>query len=215
MFRRSLAASIVVFALLACGGGSASQPQGPTASSVSAQPSDVPGGLMRCDLSGDVNNFIAREASPDPSTSQSTKSSWDDARKNGATDAYVALYADSNAHCADLKSSQTTVGSATYKLIVNFVVQYKDEKSASDAFTGNQKLFDFSPSGLRGSGMATAEGTKTGLTANSIVLDQALATQHFYIAVWQNKAFLVILAILNVDSTASQKVALAENGRIK
>lgn len=213
--RRTAAASFVIGALLACGGPASQQPQGPTASSVSAQPADVPSGLMKCDLSGEINNFINREASPDPSTSQSTKSSWDEAKKNGATDAYVALYADSNAHCADLKSSQTTVGSATYRLIVNFVVQYKDEKSATGAFTGNQKLFNFSPSDLRGSGMTTAEGATTGLTANSIVLDQAFATQHFYIAVWQNKAFVVILAVLNVDSTASKKVAVAENSRIK
>lgn len=215
MLKRSAPVSIIVLALLACGGGSSSQAQAPTASSVSAQPADVPSGLKKCDLSGDVNNFIAREASPDPSTSQSAKSSWDDARKNGATAAYVALYADSTAHCSDLKSSQTTVGSATYSLIVNFVVQYKDVKSATDAYTGSQKLFDFSPSQLRSSGMTTAEGTQTGLTANSIVLDQVFATQHFYIAVWQNKAFVVILAILNVDSAASKKVALAENGRIR
>jgi hypothetical protein len=33
--------------------------------------------------------------------------------------------------------------------------------------------------------------------------------------VWQNKAFMVILAILNIDSATSKKVTLAENSRIK
>lgn len=169
--------------------------------------------MTRCDLSGDIASFISKEQSPDPSTAQSAKSGWDDARKNGATAAYVALYADTNQHCSDLKSSQTVVGSATYKLVVNFVIQFKDEKSAAAAYTGNQKFFDFSPSDLRSSGLTTAEGTKTGLSANSIVLDQTVAAQHFYIAVWQNKIFMVILAILNVDSATSQKVAQAENGR--
>jgi len=35
------------------------------------------------------------------------------------------------------------------------------------------------------------------------------------VAVWQSKAFMVILAILNVDSATCKKVALAENSRIK
>lgn len=208
------AVALVAVALAACGG-SSSQPQGPTASSVSVQPSDLPGGMARCDLSGDINSFISKEQSPDPTTAQSAKSGWDDARKNGATAAYVALYADTQPHCADLKSSQTVIGSATYRLVVNFVIQFKDEKSAAAAYTGNQKFFDFSPSDLRTTGLATAEGTKTGLSANSIVLDQTVGAQHFYIAVWQNKTFMVILAVLNVDSTASKKVGQTENSRIK
>jgi hypothetical protein len=215
MLRGRVAAPAVLLVLAACGGSSPIQAQGPTVSSVSAQPSDLPGGMTRCDLSGDINSFISKEQSPNPSTAQSAKTGWDDARKNGATSAYVALYADSSPHCTDVKSNQTVVGSATYKLLVNFVIQFKDEKSAAAAYTGNQKFFDFSPSDLRSSGLATAEGANTGLTANSIVLDQAVAAQHFYIAVWQNKTFMVILAILNVDSTASKKVALAENGRLK
>jgi hypothetical protein len=32
--------------------------------------------------------------------------------------------------------------------------------------------------------------------------------------VWQHKAFLIILAILNIDNNTSQKVAVAVNGRI-
>ena len=171
--------------------------------------------MTKCDLSGDIDTFIRKEQSPDPATSQSAKSGWDDAKKNGATAAYVALYADASPHCTDLKNSQTVIGSATYKLVVNFVIQFKDANSATAAYTGNQKFFDFSPSDLRNSGLATAEGTKTGLTANSIVLDQTVGAQHFYIAVWQDKAFMVILAILNVDSRASQKVAQSENSRIK
>jgi hypothetical protein len=33
--------------------------------------------------------------------------------------------------------------------------------------------------------------------------------------VWQNKAFMVILGIINLDSATGQKVAAAENTRIK
>jgi hypothetical protein len=59
------------------------------------------------------------------------------------------------------------------------------------------------------------EGTKTGLTANSIVLNVTVSNQSFYIAVWQNKVFMVILAMLNIDAATCKKVAMAENSRIK
>ncbi len=215
MSRKMVLTACVAVMVAACGGSASPLPQAPTAASVSVQPSDVPAGLKKCDLSGDVDSFIAKEQTPDPKTAQSVKSGWDDARKNGATATYIAIYADDTSHCDQLKSGQTTIDTAAYKLVINFVLQFKDEKTAAAAYTGNQKFYSFSASDLRGGGMATAEGTKTGLTANSIVLDQTMASQHFYIAIWQNKAFMVILAVLNVDSPASQKVALAENGRIK
>src|SRR5258708_37763549 len=73
----------------------------------------------------------------------------------------------------------------------------------------------FSAAQLKTGGAPVVEGTNTGLTPNSIVLSISISTQSFYVAVWQNKAFMVILAILNIDSAASTKAALAENGRIK
>jgi hypothetical protein len=59
------------------------------------------------------------------------------------------------------------------------------------------------------------EGTATGLTKNSIVLSIAISNQSFYVAEWQNKAFMVILAILNIDTATCKKVAQAQNSRIK
>ena len=58
------------------------------------------------------------------------------------------------------------------------------------------------------------EGTKTGLGPNSIVLSLPIANQSFYIAVWQNKAFMVILGIINLDPATGQKVADSANKRI-
>jgi hypothetical protein len=97
---------------------------------------------------------------------------------------------------------------------VNFVIQFKDETSAAKGYETGQ-VFNISPSELRKSGQPVIEGTNTGLTKNSIVLNSPIANQTYYIAVWQNKAFLVILAILNVDAAASKKVATSENSRIK
>ena len=58
-------------------------------------------------------------------------------------------------------------------------------------------------------------GTDTGLSKNSVALTIAIGNQSFYVAVWQNKAFMVTLGVLNVDLTASKKIATNENSRIK
>jgi hypothetical protein len=207
----------IAFGLLlvaACGGGSAAQPQGPTVSSVSAQPGDVPSGLVKCDLSGDIETVVAKEATPDPSTSQSFQKYWQEAKTKGAKAGYLAFYTGSSSNCSAIKSSATEIGTASYPFILNFVLQYKDEKTAADAYTSGT-VFNFSAATLKQGGEPVIEGTNTGLSPNSIVLSASVGNQTFYIAEWQNKTFVVILAVLNVDVNASKKVATSENGRIK
>lgn len=209
---RVLVALLFVTVVAGCGGGS-SGAAAPTASSVSVQPGDLPAGMAKCDITGDIDSFLNKEKTADASTYQSTKAEWDDAKAKGATAAYTAFYTDSTAHCGAIKSQGSSIGSASYKLVVNFVIQFKDESSAAKGY-GSEQVFNVSPAELRQSGQPIIEGTNTGLSKNSIVLNSEIANQSYYIAVWQNKAFLVILAILNVDPAASKKVATAENGRI-
>ena len=206
-----LAAVSVGLIAIACGG-SSSTPSGPTVATVSVQKSDLPSGMVKCPISGEIEDFIKAEQSPDPNTSKSISDYWTAAKTNGAKAAYAALYTDSDQRCAAIKDPSTDVGTATYKLVVNFVVEFKDEKTATDAYN-NKSIFGFSRSQLRSA--PTIEGTKTGLTANSIVLSQSIANQSFYIAEWHNKTFMVILAVLNIDAESSKKVSTAENSRIK
>jgi hypothetical protein len=213
MPRVAIASALSVLVLVACGTPSA--PTGPTAASVAVQPSDLPAGMVKCDLTGDVQNFITKEQTPDPQASKSIATDWDAAKKDGATAAYAALYTDSSAHCTSIKGSAADLGAATYKLVVNFVIQYKDEKSAAAAYKSDRPIFGFSPSQLRSGGGGVVEGTGTGLGPNSIALTQPAGNQLFYIALWQNKAFMVILAILNVDANTAKNVAIKENSRIK
>jgi len=197
--------------VIACGGPS-NGGQGTTVASVAVQPGDLPGGMVRCNLSGNIEDFIKAEQTPDPNTAKSIAGYWTDAQSNGAKEAYAAIYADSQDRCAAIKDPQTDVGTATYKLVVNFVLEFKDEATATDAYN-NKTIFGFSKSQLKAA--PVIEGTKTGLTENSIVLSQAIANQQFYIAEWQNKKFMVILAVLNIDPESSKKVSTAENSRIK
>lgn len=182
-----------------------------TPSSVSVQPSDLSSGMQRCDLSGDVNTFLNHVKTKDASTYTSTKNNWDAAQKKGATAAQVVFYADSVANCASIASNVSNISAATYKFVVNYVIQFKDEASAATGYTSGS-IFGIDRSTLKGSGVT--EGTKTGLGANSVVLSATIANQSFYIAVWQNKAFMVILGLINLDAASGQKVAGAQNKRI-
>jgi hypothetical protein len=170
--------------------------------------------MHKCDISGDIDSFLNTAKTKDPTTYKSTSSEWTAAKSAGATAAYVAFYTDSAAHCATVGSSSSDITTATFKLVVNFAIQFKDEASAGKGYT-SESIFGFSASALKSGGAPVVEGTKTGLTPNSIQLSTSVASQSFFVAVWQNKSFMVILAILNIDPATSKKVAVAENSRIK
>ena len=206
-------ALVVLAAITACGSSSQAG-QGTSLSNVAIQNGDLPAGMVRCDLSGDIASFLDKEKSSDPTTYTKVKTDWDTARANGATGAYAALYTDTGGHCTDFGGGAANPGAASYKLVVNFVVQFKDEATASNGYSTGS-FFHYSVADLKSGGAPVVEGTATGLGANSIVRNAYLISQTVFVALWQNKAYLVILAILNVDSTATQKAAVSENSRIK
>jgi hypothetical protein len=212
VLKRSLSIAATLLVVAACGTPSPTL-QGPTAASVAVQPSDLPAGMQKCNASGDIASFLSNAKTKDPATYTSTKKSWDDAQTNGATAAYVDFYTDSSAHCTSLESNTADVSAASYKLAINFVIQFKDAASAAKGYT-SESIFGFSAASMQG-GAPALQGNATGLSANSIVLSVSVANTSYYVAVWQNKAFMVILAILNIDPAAAKKAALAENGRIK
>ena len=210
--KRSVVAVIALLMVVACSSQTASAT--PTAASVAVQPGDVPNTLHRCSISGDINTYLDNLKTKDPATYTSTKAEWADAQSKGAIAAQVVFYTDSAANCENVASTVANLSAAAYPLVVNFIVQFKDEGGAASGYTSGQ-IFGIDRSMLKANGSAVVEGTKTGLGPNSIVLSATILNQAFYIAVWQNKAFMVILGIINLDSATAQKVAAAENQRIK
>ena len=210
---RSLTSLVSLLMLVACAppGVSVSVP---TAASVAVQPGDLPSGMHRCSISGEINTYLDNLKTKDPATYTSTKAQWDDAQTKGATATQVTFYTDSEANCASVASTVSNISAATYKLVVNFVVQFKDEAGAANGYTNGQ-IFGIDRAMLKANGAPVTEGSNTGLGPNSIALSTTILAQSFYIAVWQNKAFMVILGIINFDSATGQKVADAENKRIK
>ena len=209
---RSLTVVLALLMVAACAS-SPGKSNAATAASVSVQQGDVPAGMVRCDLSGDINAYLENIKTKDPSTYTSTKTQWEAAQKNGATAAQVVFYTDSTQNCTNVESKVSNISAAAYKLVVNFVIQFKDEATAASGYNGD-KIFGIDKTTLKGDGAPVTEGDKTGLGPNSIVLSLPIANQSFYIAVWQNKAFMVILGIINLDAVTGQKVAVAENKRI-
>jgi hypothetical protein len=184
-----------------------------SAASVAVQSADVPAGMARCDISGDIDTYLSNIKTKDPTTYASTKTQWEAAQKAGATAAQVVFYTDSAANCASVANKVAGISAASYKLVVNFVVQFKDEATAVAGYT-NGSIFGINRTTLKADGAPVTEGAKTGLGANSTVLSATVANQPFYIAVWQNKPFMVILVVINIDTPTGQKVAVAVNKRI-
>jgi hypothetical protein len=179
--------------------------------SVAVQSSDARG-LVRCDVSGDINHVLNQEKASNPSAYASTKREWDAAKSAGATAAYLTLYADQKARCAVI-SNTSSADISGLKLIVSYVVQFKDQATAVKAYGGS--LFGLNPSQLSNNQLFPATvGAKTGLGANSIVVTEAAGTTTNYIAEWQNKAFVVVLFVINLDAKAGLAIAKAENSRI-
>src|SRR5207245_9608320 len=104
---------------------------------------------------------------------------------------------------------------ATYPVGINFVIQVKYESTAAKGYT-TESIFGFSESTISSTGGAgVTKGADTGLGTNSIALTIAIGNQSFYVAVWQDKSFMVILGVLNIDLAQSKKIATNENSRIK
>jgi hypothetical protein len=209
---RSLIALLALLTIAACAGSPVVNAA--TAASVSVQQGDLPSGMQRCDLSGDINGYLDHIKTTDPATYTSTKTQWDAAQKSGATAAQVVFYTDSAANCASVASKVANLSSAAYKLVVNFVIQFKDEATAASGWSSGS-IFGIDQSTLKANGAPVVEGTKTGLGPNSVVLSLPIANQSFYIAVWQHKAFMVILGLINLDTATGEKVATAEDKRIR
>jgi len=203
-------ASLLIVA--ACGG---SNVTGVGPADVAVQSGDLPKNMVKCDGSGDMDTFLNSTKTKDPTTYQSTKAEWDAAKSHGATRAVVVFYSDKKEDCTSIQNAgNSDLASATYPLVINFVIQFKDEDSAAKGYT-TESIFVFSESSIATGGAGVVKGTDTGLSKNSIALTIAIGNQSFYVAVWQNKTFMVILGALNIDLAASKKIALNENSRIK
>ena len=110
-----MAGCLLIFAAAACSNPPGAVATGPTVSSVSVQQSDLPNGMVRCPISGKIEDFIKAEQTPDPNSAKSISGYWTDAQSNGAKAAYAAIYTDSHPGLALLLDVE--YGSATFAAV--------------------------------------------------------------------------------------------------
>src|SRR5487761_14674 len=123
---RALTFVLAVLMVTACGSPAVSAP---TAASVAVQPGDVPNNMHRCSISGDIGSYLNNLKTKDPATYKSTNAEWTDAQSKGVTATQVTFYSDSDANCASVASAVANLSGAAYPLVVNFSVQFKDERA--------------------------------------------------------------------------------------
>ena len=213
--RGLLMAVVGLLAVAACGSGNVTI-LGSTPSSVSIQSSDAPKGLTKCSQSGDVNKYLNEIKGTDPTSYDTTKAEWDQAKKDGATAAEFTFYAPGETDCTNLSKSGTSPTSSSGKVLGSVVIQFKDSASASKAYK-SESILGFTTDGLRqaaAAGFTVTEGTKTGLGANSIIVSGSFGGTSLYVAGWTNKAFYMIVIGVNIDAPSMSHVATAVNGRV-
>lgn len=198
--------------LAACGSGPGLGQSGPpSAQTVAAADSDW-SGLHRCSESGSYDSYLKLEQTKSPEQYQTDKTTWDDLKAAGANDSYIAAYAQNTADCGQFNS-----GTPTGKVAYVYAIRFKDASSASASFKSNTKDFhldDPTVTQLKAAGATVSQGATTGLGDNSIVVTIDLGGSAVYVALWQNKTFMVAMVAFN-DGTAAAQAATSVNGRIR
>ena len=212
--RSKLAALAVIAAVAGCGPSPAEIPAA-TVSTVAVQPGDVPSTLPRCRASGGIDSWLSTLQVQNDSMYFNYNKQWDLAKQDGATSAEVALYTDSSSHCDySTNNGSGTIALGTYPLVLNIVIQFKDEASATNGYTSGS-LFGFDQAIFKAvAGAALSQGKSTGLGANSMAYSTDVGNKPYYVVVWQQRAFVVIVVTDNLDPATGKKIAQQVNGRI-
>jgi len=185
-----------------------------TPQSVTIQPGDVPG-MQRCDTSGDVAAVLNQEKSQGSHGYDMHATEWEQWKRQGAVDAYFAVYGHTAADCA--AASGTTTGAPTGGLMVGLVVQFKDTNGAARNFSRESTLMGLGPKDIRFielAGGTTTFGSATGLGDDSVIGSAVVAGSAYFVAMWQNGRFESDFMGYDTGFTESDNAVLAMNKRI-
>jgi len=153
------------------------------------QPGDVPG-FQRCGTSGDVKAVLSDEKNRRSPAYDLNATEWEQWRRQGAVDAYFAVYGQTAADCAAVVDSSG--GAPPGQLLVGIVVQFQDARDAASNFHRDSTLMGLGPKDVRFielAGGTTTFGSETGLGSDSVVGSAEVAGAHYFVAQWQNRSF--------------------------
>jgi hypothetical protein len=179
----------------------------PSAKSVAYDTNDLPG-LQTCPESGSGDHYLTSEQTNNPDQYSADKPEFDAWRSAGANDIYVVVYANAASGCGVI--SPTTPDG---KLAQVLTIRFYDASAAATSFNTFKSQAEQKGSSTTASG-SVLQGSATGLGDNSVVvsIDLVITT---YIAVWQNKAFEVLLFVYGLTESESSTAAAKINSRIR
>lgn len=211
---RLLACLAMALAVAGCQGPLAAQGKAATPQSVVLQPGDVPG-MQRCATTGDVNTVLQEEKVEGSLAYSMNATEWAQWKRQGATDAYFAVYGATPADCAAVSAAGT--GAPRGSLMVGLVVEFQSATLAAHNYQRDSTLMGLGPQDIRFIELAngtTTFGTATGLGPLSVIGSGLVAGTNYFIAMWQNKRFesdFIGYAVANSDA---DRAVLSMNRRI-
>jgi hypothetical protein len=210
---RGLLAGTVVIAC-ACGGASGPGPgPGPdTARTIAFQQGDV-SGAQSCPGTGTWDQFLAHEQSTDASAYKGASDSWTKLKAAGATDGYIAIWADKPAECDAINHESLTTG----RVVDIAAIHFKDESTAAAAYKGKDAALGIDVSALakfQGMGGTAVQGQATGLGDNSIEAGILIGGQPLYAAYWEHGDFVIVVYGFSLPMTDGRKIASTVNTRV-
>lgn len=157
--------------------------------SIVLQPGDLPG-MHRCATSGDVTAVLQDEKTKHSPAYDINATEWQQWKRQGAMDAYLAVYGRSAADCAAASDSST--GAPPGGLMVGLVVQFRDTRGAATNFQRESTLMGLGPRDIRFielAGGTTTFGQATGLGVASVVGSAKVAGANYFVAMWQKSRY--------------------------
>ena len=176
-----------------------------TPQNVALQAADLPNGMTRCGMSGDIDRFLT-QAPPGNQYAANMAELWLGVRKLGAQGGYVQVFAGSNDQCVTPFTSASLTG---VRWIANMVVEFKTDKAAGkayrDASAGAQQI---------ASQPGSEQGSGTGLGNDSLTFGNSEGDLSEFFAYWHHGKFLVQLLAVGLGEQRSHQAARKVDGRI-
>jgi hypothetical protein len=156
---------------------------------------------------------LSHEQSTDANAYRGASDSWNKLKAAGATEGYIAIWADKAAECDAINHESQTTG----RVVDIAAIHFKDESTAVAAYKGKDAGLGIDVSALakfQGMGGTAVQGQATGLGDNSIEAGILLSGQPLYAAYWQHSAFVIIVYGFDLPMTDGRKIAKTVNGRV-
>lgn len=185
-----------------------------TPQSIALQPNDVPD-MQRCAVSGDVASVLKQEKAQSSPSYDRNATEWEQWKRQGATDAYFAVFGRTASDCA--AASNASTGAPTGGLMVALVVEFRDTNGAARNFQRDSTLMGLGPGNIRFiqlAGGTTTYGQATGLGEDSAIGNAVVGGANYFVAMWQSKSFQSEFISYDLNVGDADTAVLAVNQRI-